>query len=207
MTLKPIAALLAPVVVGALVLSACGSADEGATLPTLDVSTESTAFIVRIPPSTTTTTAAPQVVGDATDAPRTGPQEYTVQSGDYPLKVASDFDITLDQLVAANGWASADSFPAPNTVIQIPAPTSSDDADQAAVDVDDASEQEDTVATTGDDCAVREYAIEAGDTSRLAVANKFNISVDALDAANAATSGYNAFYPGLLIVIPAGSDC
>ncbi|MEM9515941.1 MAG: LysM peptidoglycan-binding domain-containing protein [Actinomycetota bacterium] len=206
MALKPIAALSAPVVVAALVLSACGSADEGATLPTLDVSTESTAFIVRIPPTTTTTTAPAQVVGDDADAPRTGPQEYTVQSGDYPLKVASDFDITLDQLVAANGWASADNFPAPNTVIQIPAPITSDDADQSGTIAGDGVEQG-TVAATGDECAVREYAIEAGDTSRLAVANKFNITVDALDAANAATSGYNAFYPGLLIVIPVGSDC
>lgn len=152
-----------------------------------------------------------------------------MQSGDYPLKVASDFGISLDALVAANGWGSADDFPTPNTVIQIPSPAAAEDAVEVATDnvdesaqVDDTSdvdesaevdetsdvdESSETVATSGNECSAREYAIEAGDTSRLAVANKFDVTVDALDAANAATNGYNAFYPGLLIVIPAGSDC
>ncbi len=203
--------MAAPVVAGLLALSACGSGDEGATLPTLDQSTASTEFIVR-PAPTTTTTLAP-VVDDAEPSSPSDPQsspagpgEYTVQSGDFPLQVASDFGITLEQLVAANGWASADNFPTPGTVIQIPSPTAADDTDEVAA-ADDADEQEDTVATSGDECAARAYTIEPSDTSRLAVANKFDVTVDALDAANAATDGYNAFYPGLQIVIPASSDC
>ena len=32
-------------------------------------------------------------------------------------------------------------------------------------------------------------------------------TVEALDAANAGTDGYSSFYPGLVIVIPAKTDC
>ena len=46
------------------------------------------------------------------------------------------------------------------------------------------------------------YTIEAGDTTRLKVAEKFDVTVEALDAANAGTAGYGGFYPGLKIVIP-----
>ena len=199
---KPLAALAVPVIAGAVALSACGGSDDGATLPTLDRSTESTAFIVRAAPTTTTTLPT---VADAETPTRTGPQEYVVQFGDYPLKVASEFDVTLEALVAANGWGSAEEFPAPETVIQVPSPEAADDEGQVAAE--DGDEAPDTAATSGDECSVRAYTIEASDTSRLAVANKFDIAIDALDAANAATNGYDAFYPGLQIVIPAQSDC
>jgi len=39
------------------------------------------------------------------------------------------------------------------------------------------------------------------------VAEKFDVTVEALNAANAATTGYSAFYVGLEIVIPAKADC
>ena len=39
------------------------------------------------------------------------------------------------------------------------------------------------------------------------VASKFDVTVGALDAANASTPGYSSFYVGLEIVIPAKSDC
>ena len=41
------------------------------------------------------------------------------------------------------------------------------------------------------------YTITADDTTRLKVAEKFDVTVEALDAANANTSGYSGFYPGL----------
>ena len=34
------------------------------------------------------------------------------------------------------------------------------------------------------------------------MAEKFDVTVEALDAANAGTAGYSGFYPGLKIVIP-----
>ena len=39
------------------------------------------------------------------------------------------------------------------------------------------------------------------------MAAKFDVTVAQLDAANASTKGYNSFYPGLTIVIPAKTGC
>jgi hypothetical protein len=39
------------------------------------------------------------------------------------------------------------------------------------------------------------------------VANKFDVTVEALRAANSGTDDYSVFYVGLEIVIPAKSDC
>jgi LysM repeat protein len=47
------------------------------------------------------------------------------------------------------------------------------------------------------------YVIQQGDTSRMKVASRFGVTVEALDAANAATPGYSSFFPGLEIIIPA----
>lgn len=51
----------------------------------------------------------------------------------------------------------------------------------------------------------QEYTIKPTDTSRQKVADLFGITVAELDAANVATPGYSAFYPGLKIKIPAGA--
>lgn len=56
-------------------------------------------------------------------------------------------------------------------------------------------------------CAPGSYTVQEGDTTRIGVAEKFDVSVEAMDAANAGTEGYESFYVGLEIVIPAGSDC
>ena len=46
---------------------------------------------------------------------------YTVLSGDYPLKVADLFCVSVDELAVANGWsADAREFPFPGAVVRIP---------------------------------------------------------------------------------------
>ena len=52
------------------------------------------------------------------------------------------------------------------------------------------------------ECVPGKYTIEESDTSRVRVAEKFDVTVEALDAANASTPGYGAFFAGLEIVIP-----
>ena len=47
-------------------------------------------------------------------------QEYVVQPGDYPIKVANDFGVPLEDLVNFNGWASDAEFPFPGETILIP---------------------------------------------------------------------------------------
>jgi LysM repeat protein len=64
-----------------------------------------------------------------------------------------------------------------------------------------------TAAGAGGNCAAGSYTITAADNAKIKVANKFNVTVAQLDAANAATKGYSGFYPGLKIVIPAKANC
>ena len=49
-----------------------------------------------------------------------------------------------------------------------------------------------------------QYTIQSGDVP-FTVANRYGITLDALNLANVDTSGYSAFYVGLKIVIPAGA--
>ena len=52
------------------------------------------------------------------------------------------------------------------------------------------------------DCVPGKYTIQESDTARVRVARKFDVTVEALDAANANTPGYGAFFAGLEIIIP-----
>ncbi|MGE5211356.1 MAG: LysM peptidoglycan-binding domain-containing protein, partial [Acidobacteriota bacterium] len=75
---------------------------------------------------------------------------------------------------------------------------------------DDSTETEaeptETIPDAGDNCAQGTYTIVEGDYLGK-VASKFDVTVEALNAANASTPGYSSFYVGLEIVIPAKSDC
>ncbi len=106
---------------------------------------------------------------------------YEVRAGDYGLKIAEQFCVSIADLETVNGWADVSrEFPAPGVEILIP----------DAID--------------GSNCSLATYTIGASDTSRAQVADMFCISVEALDTANVDTAGYSAFYPGLEIVIPHG---
>jgi LysM repeat protein len=195
-----------------ILLAACGSSsDDGATESTIDLSEGSTAFVVR-PPETTLapdTTVAPGGVSTAA-------QDYTVQTGDYPLKVAQQFGVTVDELVAFNEWGSVKEFPFPGTVIKIPpggtvaAATPETTVAPAATGGETAAAETTVAASTipdaGDNCAPGEHVVEAGDIP-ISVAKKYDVTLDALNAANADNPAYSQFIPGQKIVIPAKADC
>ncbi len=203
-----------PVVVGALVLASCGSeAASGATESTINL--DATNYIVKDP--VTTTVAPLPSEGDTA----TGTQTYEVQSGDYAIKVADQFGVPLQDLLNINGWATGNEFPFPGTEIIIPPGGTVQAAapDPGAVATDGATTDAGTDATTdtatpvgetipdsGSNCEPGSYEIVEGDYLGK-VAAKFDVTVEALDAANSGTDGYSAFYPGLKIVIPAKSDC
>ncbi len=216
-----LAAVAGPALVAGLVLAACGGSDSaGPTRSTLALDTGSTAFQT-IPPVTTTTTLVPP----PDDGTSSTEQIYVVQSGDWPLRVAELFEVSLDDLINYNGWASVNEFPFPGTEIRIPpggrsqasigtggdetADAGTDDTSGDGGDVADGGDEEvgESIPEAGDNCQAGSYTIEEGDTSRIKVANKFDVTVEALDAANATTDGYSAFFPGLQIVIPAKEDC
>ena len=208
--LRRLGALVGPALVGAFVLSSCGGGDTGATQSTIDLSAASTAFVVR--PPATTVPAADTVSGDAVVE---GIQEYTVQSGDAPYVLVQRFEITLEDLLGVNEWTDPSQFPFPGTVILIPpgaksvtaisAGSTEDDPD-TSTDADSGDATTETIPDAGDNCSQGTYTIVEGDYLGK-VAGKFDVTVDALNAANATTSGYSSFYVGLEIVIPAKADC
>jgi hypothetical protein len=59
-----------------------------------------------------------------------------------------------------------------------------------------------TTLSAPGECVPGKYTIQTTDTSRIKVADKFDVTVQALDAANANTAGYSSFYAGLEIIIP-----
>jgi LysM repeat protein len=205
--------LVGPALIGAVVLSSCGGGESGATQSTIDLSAASTAFVVR--PPATTVPVDTLAEGDP-DAIVEGIQEYTVQSGDAPYVLVTRFGISLEDLLGVNEWTDPSQFPFPGTVILIPPGAKSVTAATAATtdsgdtSADDEAEAEATPAETipdaGDNCSQGTYTIVEGDYLGK-VASKFDVTVDALNAANASTPGYSSFYPGLEIVIPAKSDC
>ncbi len=210
-----VSAGVAPLLAAGLLLSACGG-DEGeaASRPTITLEAGETTYAT-LPPATT----APPVDETAEDAPSTGVPEYTVQAGDYGIKVAQQFGVSLDDLSNVNGWSDPSiEFPSPGTIIKIPEGATSQATDTGGGDdgviAVTGGESEavggetgEAIPEVGDNCEAGSYVIEAGDTTRFAVANKFDVTVEAMDAANSGTNGYDAFYPGLSIVIPAKDDC
>ena len=193
-----------PILLGVLVLASCGSdTGSGAVASTqVDLDTAATNYIVKDP---VTTTIAPLVI--EIDPIASGSQVYVVQSGDYPLKVADQFGVPLEVLLAFNGWATGSEFPFPGQDVLIP-PGAVSAAEPATEDDSVAGVPDgETIPDAGSNCTAGQYTIEASDTARTIVAEKFDVTVDALDAANSGTSGYSAFYPGLKIVIPAKAGC
>jgi LysM repeat protein len=184
--------VVSPILIGALVLASCGSdTGSGATASTqVNLDTEATNYIVKDP---VTTTIAPLVT--EIDPISSGSQVYVVQSGDYAIKIADPFpgqDVKIPP-----GAVSAD-------VIAAGSGAADPVVEGDAVATDPVGE---TIPDSGSNCPAGSYTIEAGDTARTKVASKFDVTVEALDAANASTSGYSGFYPGLKIVIPAKADC
>lgn len=220
-------AALVPLIAVGMVLSACGGSEgDAASKPTVTLEAGETSYATLPVVAGSTTIPAP---GDSA-APATGEvagegaetgggaasQTYEIKANDNLSAIATSFGVSLDALVDANGWSSSGEAVFPGQTIKIPAggtaPASTaaeatPPADATTTTTTAAPETPAaTVAPVGDGCSEGSYTIEAGDTTRFKVAEKFDVTVDAMDAANASTNGYSAFYPGLKIVIPA-KDC
>ena len=198
--------LWSPLLVGAVVLlGACGEEDDATqssvagmgptnyhTLPTV-LATSTTSTIPGGPGAGTITT-------DIT--------EYTVQAGDTQFTVANRYKVTLDALNLANAETSGYSAFYVGLVIKIPAGATipSGTGSTTTTIAGTPAETTTTVAGGGDNCAEGSYTIVEGDIPST-VAEKFDVTVAQLDAANVNTPGYKYFVVGTDIVIPAKSDC
>jgi LysM repeat protein len=202
---RRLGAIAGPIAVGAFLLASCGAADNAATQSTIDLSAASTAFVVR-PPATTTPPTDSVAAGDVVSTE----QEYVVQAGDTPIGVANKFGVDVADLIAYNEWA-VNQFAYPGDTIKIPPGGTAPDAAVVAPTGDatatgDTTAPAGTIPDAGDNCAPGSYTIADGDYEGK-VATKFDVTVDALRAANASTTNYSSFYPGLVIVIPAKTSC
>jgi LysM repeat protein len=212
--LRPIGVIAIGLSPGVLI-TACGDGDD-TTSNTPLIAIQPSSYVVK-EPATTTTTIGP----DASVAGGISPVEqlYTVVAGDFLFSIADKHGITVDVLVAYNEWpegVSHNLFPGDEIRIppesKIPSAADEDDEETATDDTADTADTESTDAETdssdappsgsGDDCEAGTHTITAEDTTRLKVAELYDVSVEALDAANANTPDYSSFYPGLKIVIP-----
>jgi LysM repeat protein len=195
----------------------CGDGDDGTVTNTTAVQLGATNYVT-VPPAPSTVAPTETTAGPQPE------QEYIIEDGDYPATIAKKFNVPFQALMDLNGWTLAGQmpvgFPPVGTPIRIPAggivpgeaastPTTVAPTGAAATEVPTGTAPVFTAAgstTVPEGCAAGEYTITASDTSRLKVAQKFDVTVQALDAANGSTPGYSAFYPGLVIKIPATSE-
>ena len=181
-----------------VVLAACGGSDGVA--PTSTVAVLTTDFAT-IPP--VETTEPPPTVPPST-LPE--PQDYVIVGGDNPSLIAQRFGVSLQALVAANGWSDVSSqFPLPGQTIIIPAGGKNPayvppGQTTVAPTVDGAAPADPTLAPTD---AEGTYVIEAGDFP-VKIAEKFDVTLQALAAANGWEDLARDFpLPGATINIPA----
>jgi len=183
---------IAPLLV--LGVSACGG-DVGGTATTL-VPIAPTDFAT-IPPVITTapmsnTTLPPGSIGVE--------QAYVVELGDSPIKLATLYGISVEELLMYNGWVSVTQFPYPGQTLRIP-PTAKTTTEMA---------MSQTTLTpqgpAGQGCGARPagtYEIQPGDSLSL-IGSKFCVKIAALMAANGwMDANAVALFAGQSIVIPA----
>jgi LysM repeat protein len=215
------------VVATSLGLVSCGG-DEAAANPTV-IDIGATNFVT-IPPTPVTAppiTEAPNLPGSIIEFE----SEYEIVEGDLPSTVAAKFHVDFQEFLTLNGWtlegegssAYVPGWPTAGITIKIPpgatvpgepvatAPSSTIAGDtstgtestQAPVETDPPATDppESATTTTTSDCTPGSYEIAEGDYPGL-VAEKFDVSVSALNAANANTKYYGSFIAGVKIVIP-----
>lgn len=215
-------------------LSACGDDTEGSgTSTTATIAPTSYVTLEQA----TTTTAGPPTTAPEPGAEAPAEQTYTVVSGDYFARIAEEHGITVEELINYNEFPEgADHVLIPGETIKIPpgAKTPEDDkggttdpptdptdpgpqgtepepqgTEPEPQETDPPAQETDPPAETSappDNCAPGTYTVREGDYPTL-VAQNFDVSLDALTAANQGTEGYDSFYIGLEIVIPPASDC
>jgi LysM repeat protein len=202
------------VALAAAVLASCGAADGSSPDQTaLDLTSTNYVTVTQTPTTLTPTTVA----GGLGNPGMVHPEEstYVKATGDYLANIAVKFKVKLEDLVAINGWTLAggqvpefNNLAAGATIKIPPGWTEPGTAPDTGTSTGTTPTGETTTTVAGGQstCAAGEYTIVEGDYLGK-VAKKLDTTVDALNAANANTAGYAAFYPGLKIKTPPKTDC
>lgn len=197
----------------AILLAGCGEQETGART-TLN-SIQPSSYVVR-PPVTTAPEADEADAGVDEDGRSDLPQEYTIQPGDFPLRIANLYDVSLEELANFNGWTPPNysEFPLPGTTIGIPpgaaVPGAAPADDTGTDDGGDGGDGEtaapsEVPATTlpgGDgECVPGDHTIVEGDFP-VRVAEQYDITLEQLEAANQGNPAYQSFIVGQTLRIP-----
>ncbi len=191
--------------VGALV----GGCDDPSSAPAVSTIAQTSTTYVTIPARTTTTSAAPRPddgssAGDAGDETATSPADdpteeriHEIQSGDYLLRIARDYDVPINYIPEYNGWDDGLGHAlVPGEEVRIP-PSDWTPEGEGSDDSSAASDESTPVSSAGCDT----YTIRSGDTPAN-VAADHGVTIDELNAANENTRFYSGFVVGITINIP-----
>jgi LysM repeat protein len=196
-----------------LTLASCGD-NGGSAESATTVTIQPTSYVTRVQATTTT-----EPVNNTADEEGRSQveQTYTVESGDYPLLVATMFDVPLNELAAYNKWDSDFSdFPGAGETVRIPPgakfidqdATETTEAATVTTGRGDTETETTTASTVGGPCDPGEYTVQAGDYPLL-VADKFDVTIEELTRYNHWTPPDYLDFPsvGETVKIPPPSDC
>src|SRR6478735_4031408 len=205
------AAFVLPVI-ALVALTSCGGDDAAGTTTVVQIQPQSYNTQPQVLPSSTAAGGAP--AGDP-GAVAGVEQVYTVRSNDTLSGIATRYGITIDDVANYNSWSEGTSHVLqPGDEVKIPPQAKI--PEEATADTSDGSNsasgdtQPPALSDEKPRCANGDlqgtYEIKETDQVKSKVAEALNVTVQELDAANANTSGYQAFYPGLEILVPCPED-
>ncbi len=195
--------LLAVVVFAVVPLSACGE-DELVARTTL-APIQPSSYVVRDPVVTSTTLVESETEPASlinSEGRSQVEQEYLIKSGDSVSLIASVYGITGEEIARYNDWPDG-VFQAifPGQTIRIPPLALVPGAAETPVVNEDGTPTQTTVAVAAEECLEGIYVLVSGDMP-VRVAERFGVTLDALNFANRNTSGYGAFIVGTRVRIP-----
>jgi LysM repeat protein len=190
-------------VVGAASLTACGE-DELATRTTL-APIQPSSYVVREPVLTSTT------LGESDSEPASlvnaegrsqVEQEYVIKPNDAVSLIATLYGITAQEIARYNDWPNGvQQAIFPGQTIRIPPLALVPGTTQTPVVNEDGTPTQTSVAVAAEECLEGIYVLQSGDMPSR-VAERFGVTLDALNFANRNTSGYGSFIVGTRVRIP-----
>jgi LysM repeat protein len=191
-----------------LALTATACAESAASPSVSTVAIQPSSYVTK--PVVTTSSTVPGTVAEGRSPVE---QEYVVESGDYPVLIAERFGVSLDELRNYNDWEDDYSdFPGAGEIVKIPPgaliPEEEPETTASESTNTENTGEESTSTVSNDPCATGTYEVEPNDYPIL-VADKFDVSLEALAEANGWTPPDYANFPsaGTTINIPPGDEC
>lgn len=195
--------LLAVMLFAVAPLAACGQDDLAARTTLAPIQPSS--YVVREPVVTSTTLAVsdtePASLVNA-DGRSQVEQEYVIKAGDAVSIIAGVYGISGEEIARYNDWQNG-IFQAifPGQTIRIPPLALVPGAIETPVVNEDGTPAQTTVAVGAEECLEGIYVLVSGDMP-VRVAERFQVTLDALNFANRNTSGYGPFIIGTRVRIP-----